>query len=86
MFFAPTKPGVEIPFPLFDLWNKEIKMVSTYAGAPKDIRESINLLKDKKIVVDDLISHRLPLSKTSEGFKLVDKANESMKVIIKPHQ
>jgi L-iditol 2-dehydrogenase len=86
MFFAPTEPNVKIPFPLFDLWNKEIKMVSTYAGAPRDIEEAIELLKNKKIRVDDLISHELPLSKTSEGFKLVSKADNSMKVIIKPNQ
>jgi L-iditol 2-dehydrogenase len=85
MFFAPTKPDVKIPFPLFDLWSKEIKMVSTYAGAPRDIEEAINIIKNKKIVVDDLISHRFPLSKTAEGFKLVSKAGNSMKVIIKPH-
>jgi len=86
LFFAPTEPGVEIPFPLFDLWNKEVKMVSTYAGAPIDIKEAIGLIKNKKIIVDDLISHRLPLSKTLEGFKLVSKAEESIKVIIKPLQ
>jgi L-iditol 2-dehydrogenase len=86
MFFAPTEPGLKIPFPLFDLWNKEIKMVSTYAGAPRDINEAIDLIKEKKIRVDDLISHRLPLSKTAEGFKLVNKAADAIKVIIKPHQ
>ena len=86
MFFAPTEPGIEIPFPLFELWNKEVKMFSTYAGAPRDIREAIDLIKNKEIIVDDLISHRLSLSETSEGFKLVSKAKESIKVIIKPHQ
>ena len=86
MFFAPTKPGVEIPFPLFDLWNKEVKMLSTYAGAPRDIDESISLIRDKKITVDDLISHKLPLKEASKGFKLVEKAEESIKVILKPHK
>jgi L-iditol 2-dehydrogenase len=86
MFFAPTKPGIEIPFPLFDLWNKEVKMVSTYAGAPKDIEESIDLIKDKKITIEDLISHKLPLEEASKGFKLVEKAEESIKVILKPHK
>ncbi len=86
MFFAPTEPGIEIPFPLFDLWNKEVKMVSTYAGAPKDIEEAIYLIKNKKIIVDDLISHRLPLSETQKGFKLVSNAEKSIKVIITPHK
>ena len=86
MFFAPTEPGVEVAFPLFDLWNKEVKMVSTYAGAPSDLKEAIELIKNRKIIVNDLISHKLPLSETSKGFKLVSKTEKSIKVIIKPQK
>jgi L-iditol 2-dehydrogenase len=84
LFFAPTEPGVDIPFPLFDLWNKQVKMVSTYAGGPKDIAEAIDLIKTKKVVVTDMITHRLPLSETAKGFKLVAQAKDSIKVIIEP--
>ena len=84
LFFAPAEPGVEIPFPLFDLWNKQVKMVSTYAGGPKDITEAINLIKTKKVVVTDMITHKLPLSETAKGFKLVAQAKDSIKVIIEP--
>ena len=86
LFFAPTEPGVMVPFPLFDLWNKGVKMVSTYAGAPQDIDEAICLLKSKTITVQDLISHKLPLDQAAEGFQLVAEAQKSMKVILKPQQ
>lgn len=86
LFFAPTEPGADIPFPLFDLWNKQISMFSTYAGAPVDIVEAIDLLKSKKINVTDMITHRLPMDKTPQGFKLVSEAGESMKVIIYPQK
>jgi L-iditol 2-dehydrogenase len=84
LFFAPTEPGVEIPFPLFDLWNKQVKMVSTYAGAPRDISEAIELIKTKKVKVTDLITHKFSLDEAERGFKLTAKAKESMKIIIKP--
>jgi L-iditol 2-dehydrogenase len=84
LFFAPTEPGVKIPFSLFDLWNKGVTMVSTYAGSPKDINEAIVLLQKKNVEVTDMISHTLPLSKTAQGFKLVANADTSMKVIIEP--
>ena len=86
LWFAMTKPGVEIPFPLFDVWNKQIKMVSTYAGAGKDIVEAIKLIKSKKLVVTDVISHKLPMKETPKGFKLVADAKKSMKVIIEPQK
>jgi L-iditol 2-dehydrogenase len=84
LFFAPTEPGMEIPFPLFDLWNKQIKMVSTYAGSPEDINLAIDLIKTKKVKVTDMISHKLPLTDAAKGFQLVAKAQDSMKVILEP--
>jgi len=84
LFFAPTEPGINVPFPLFDLWNKQITMVSTYAGSPEDINTAIDLIKTQKVNVVDMISHILPLSEAAKGFHLVAKAKNSMKVILKP--
>ena len=84
LFFAPTEPGVEIPFPLFDLWNKGVKMVSTYAGGPRDIADAIELIRFKKVTVTDMISHKLPLSEAAKGFKLVAQAQDSIKVVLYP--
>jgi len=86
LFFAPTEPGVDIPFPLFDLWNKGVKMVSTYAGGPRDIADAIELIRFKKVTVTDMISHKLPLSEAAKGFKLVAQAQESIKVVLYPQK
>lgn len=85
LFFAPTAPDVNIPFPLFELWNRGITMVSTYAGAPGDIREAIDIIAGGKVHVTDMITHRLPLEEAAQGFKLVAKAKDSLKVILEPH-
>ena len=85
LFFAPTEPGVSIPFPLFELWNKSITMLSTYAGAPKDINDAINLIASGQVHVTDMITHRLSLDEAAEGFRLVAQAENSIKVIIEPH-
>jgi L-iditol 2-dehydrogenase len=86
LFFAPTQPRVDIPFPLFELWNKQVTMVSTYAGSPKDILMAIDCIAKKKITVTDMITHALPLRMAAEGFKLVAQAQDSMKVIIEPEK
>ena len=86
LFFAPTEPGIEIPFPLFDLWNKQVKMVSTYAGAPRDLKEAIELIRTKKVKVTDLITHRLTLDEAEKGFKLTAQAKNSIKIIIEPNK
>lgn len=86
LLFAPTEPGVEIPFPMFDLWNKQVKIVSTYAGAPRDLKESIELIRSRKVKVTDMITHRFPLSEAAKGFKLAAQAKNSIKIIIKPQK
>ena len=86
LWFAMTPPGVDIPVPFFDIWNKQIKMFSTYAAVKKDLKEAIKLISSKKVIVTDMISHKLPLKKTVKGFKLVADAKESIKVIIEPQK
>lgn len=82
LFFAPTEPEATVPFPLFDLWNRQVTMVSTYAAAPGDIREAIDLLHSGTIEVEDMITHRLPLEEAQRGFSLVARAQDSLKVIL----
>jgi L-iditol 2-dehydrogenase len=84
LIFAPPEPGIDTPLPLFDLWRDGITVTTTYAGAPSDIIQSIELIRSRNVVVDDMITHRLPLARTSEGFALVEKARGSLKVIIEP--
>ena len=84
LLFAPTEPGIDIPFSLFELWNKQVTMISTYAGGPEDINTAIDLISSKKVGVVDMISHILPLSEAARGFQLVAKAKDSMKVILEP--
>jgi L-iditol 2-dehydrogenase len=84
LLFAPTAPEVRIPFPLFDLYFKGVKIIFSYAAVTVDILEAIEILKNKKIEVTDMITHRLSLDEIQKGFELVEKADRSLKVIIKP--
>jgi L-iditol 2-dehydrogenase len=84
LFFAPTDPGTEVSIPFNDLWREEITMVSSYAGCPEDINEAVELLKSGSVKVQDLITHRLGLADTQNGFQLVAKAEDSIKVVIEP--
>jgi threonine dehydrogenase-like Zn-dependent dehydrogenase len=36
--------------------------------------------------VEGMITHRLPLDRTAEGFRLVAEAGDSLKVIVYPQQ
>jgi L-iditol 2-dehydrogenase len=84
LIFAPPEPGTDVPLPLYDIWRDGITITTTYAGAPSDITEAITLIESKAVEVKDMITHRFPLSRANEGFALVEKARDSIKVIIEP--
>ena len=86
LLFAPTSPETRIPLPLFDLYFKNVTIVFSYAAVRQDIEESIRLIKEKKVRVQDMITHRLGLSDIQKGFDLVSRADRSLKVIILPNQ
>jgi len=84
LFFAPVEPAAMVDIPFNALWREEVTMTSSYGGSPRDIRESINLVREKRLDVADLITHVLPLAKAADGFRLVAQARESIKVVLRP--
>lgn len=85
VFFAPAEPGSAFPMPLFDLWRDNVTIINTYAAPPLDTMTAIDLIGSGSVGVSDMITHRLPLDRTSEGFDLVAGAKESIKVIVEPN-
>jgi L-iditol 2-dehydrogenase len=84
LFFAPTAAGVDLPIPLFEFWRDEINVVTSYAGSGEDLKESLELIRDHKVRVADMVTHRLPLAETGLGFELTASGRDSIKVIIDP--
>ncbi|MDI6743383.1 MAG: alcohol dehydrogenase catalytic domain-containing protein, partial [Smithella sp.] len=84
VFFAVPAPDKKVFVPLNDFWMKEITILTSYYCGPPDITESMKLIEWRSVTVDDLITHRLPLTDIVKGFQLVADGRESIKVIIKP--
>lgn len=86
LFFAPADPNVTVEMPFNEWWWQEVTIVSSYAGSPRDIAAAIELIDSHRVDVEPMITHRLPLDRTVEGFGLVADAGDSVKVIIEPHK
>ncbi|MDH3446104.1 MAG: alcohol dehydrogenase catalytic domain-containing protein [Deltaproteobacteria bacterium] len=84
LFFAPTAAGVDVPIPIFDYWRDEINVVTSYAGSGDDLKESLELIRDHKVRVGEMVTHRLPLAEAGIGFELTASGQDSIKVIIDP--
>ena len=86
VLFAVPGPDKKVVVPVNDFWMKEITILTSYYCGPPDIIEAMKLIEWRNIVVDDLITHRLPLTDIVKGFQLVTDGRESIKVIIKPNE
>ena len=85
LYFAVPEPDIMVPVPMNDMWRNEITLMTSYGAGPIDIDVAISLIQNRRIKPEDMITHRLPLNETGEGFRLVADAKESIKVIIEPH-
>ena len=84
--FATTDPGVELSVPINDFWRNGVTLLPSYAAAPYDLEVAIELIRSGRVPVGKLVTHRLGLSETGKGFKLVAGAGRSVKVIIEPQR
>lgn len=74
------------PFIKFDsnlIHYGEFYVVGTHGSAPYHNKLALQLISSGRIKVEELITHRLPLSKLEEGIRLAE-SGKSMKVVIYP--
>ena len=87
LFFAPTNEGVTIPISVNELFfRNDITLTTSYAGSPADHIFALELIRAGRLRVKEMITHRLSLAETALGFQLVEKAQDSIKVIIYPQR
>ncbi len=60
-----------VPMNLEMIYQQELSIISTYSSSPEELRIALDLLNSRKVRVDGLISHRLPLTRFSEGVMLM---------------
>ena len=87
LFFAPTREGETIPLSINNVfWRRNVTLTTSYAGSPADCVTALELIRAGRVSVDDMITHRFGLADTVQGFALVAKGGESIKVIIRPQE
>jgi L-iditol 2-dehydrogenase len=86
LYFAPTPPGVELSLNFNVFWMRQLTLTTSYAAAPADLQVALELIRHRRIRARDMVTHKLPMEEIAEGFRLVERAGDSLKVIIEPHQ
>jgi len=85
LFFAAAEGNATVPLAVNEVfWRNEVTLLSSYGGAPADYAEALELIRARRINVEAMITHRLPLAETGLGFRLVAEAGDSIKVLVQP--
>jgi len=72
-------------FPIGQIFDKGLRMAHGQAPVHHYIDELIQYLEQGKIVLDDIISHRIPLSEVSHGYDIFKKKKDHcVKVVMTP--
>lgn len=72
-------------FPLHRIFDKGITIKQGQAPVLNYIDKLIDLVQEDKVVLDDIITHSLPLSEAEHGYEIFDKKQDDcVKVVLKP--
>lgn len=87
LIFSAIAGNAELPLHVNRVfWRNEVTILSSYANTPKEQIEAIELIGGAKFQVAKMITHRLRLEETRQGFALVESGKDCIKVIIQPHR
>ncbi len=84
LLFSVPPVGATIPLPLFEVYQKELKIVGSMIN-PDTHQRAVNLINSKMIHLEKLITHCYGLEKVEEAIKM-QMSNESIKVVVHPQE
>ena len=83
MLFGALEPKAAFPLSPNQLfWRSELKIVSSYGAGNVSFSRSLELIERGDINSEALITDCLPFTKVQEGFNIVVKAQNSLKVVL----
>ncbi len=82
LMFAPIKPDERLTINPNELYFKDISIVTSYSCGPTDTADALDLLKEGTVRAEKLVTHRFPIEKTAEAFRLTAEARDSLKSVI----
>jgi L-iditol 2-dehydrogenase len=82
LLFTPAKPGEKLVIDPNNLYFNDISIVTSYSCGPVETREAMSLIGEGVVSAEKLVTHRFPIEKTADAFRLTAEARDSLKVMI----
>lgn len=82
LFFTPAKPDEQLTINPNELYFKDINIITSYSCGPTDTADALELIEQGVVKAENLVTHRFPIEKTAEAFRLTAEARDSLKSVI----
>jgi L-iditol 2-dehydrogenase len=77
-----AKPGDQpAAIELWELYRREISVISSYSPSPADLHEALELLRRPDFALERLVTHQLPIEQINQGMQLA-RAQQAIKVLV----
>ena len=84
LFFGVPPEGGTFPLEPYQLFRRELTLLSSFTSLRNSL-QVVRLMAGGAVKVSDLVSHRPPLDKLEDSFKLIlEKREPVLKVVMKP--
>jgi len=80
--FAPTEPGKILPVSPNEIFFSEVKIIPSYSTSHVETREALEIIKNKKVDVQRLVTHRFVLADAAEAFRTAREDTNSLKIVL----
>ena len=82
LLFTPAKPGEQLAIDPNNLYFRDVNIITSYSCGPADTKEAHGVIREGVITAQKLVTHRFPIEKTAEAFRLTAEAKNSLKCVI----
>jgi L-iditol 2-dehydrogenase len=82
LLFTMPAPGDPLTLDGHDLYFREVQIVPSYSCGPVEMKLALTMLSQRRLNVEDLITHRFPLGEAPAAFARAKDPDGSVKVVL----
>ncbi|MDE1829168.1 MAG: zinc-dependent dehydrogenase [Thaumarchaeota archaeon] len=81
LFGVPSK-NAQLSVDISKVYSKEITITPSYAASESDTNMAFKIIEERKVDMNQLITHRFDLSDSAKALEYAHQGNDSMKIIV----
>ncbi len=82
VFYSPVAPSRTWSLSPHSLYLRDLSLLFSYSSGARDLREALSLIERGVVRAADLVTHRVPLERAAEAFRLARAGGDVLKVMV----